>query len=135
MHEQLTRREALVAALAATTLGSGALLRPALCTRRHGHGPHRRDHAAVEVGRSVGGRQRAQDRTAVAIDWVNSRGGLDGQRVDARGLRRQGRSGPRRQNFVRAVNHDHCSVILAGWDSGVALAEMEEAHKLGSRCS
>ncbi len=32
---------------------------------------------------------------------------------------------------MRAVNHDHCSVILAGWASPIAQAEIEEAHALG----
>ena len=31
---------------------------------------------------------------------------------------------------MHAITADHCSVILAGWDSTVALAEIEEAHRL-----
>ncbi len=65
MNEQLTRREALVAALAATTLGSGALLRPCGRACRHGHRAYRRDPAALEIGRLGRGQQRAEDRAAV----------------------------------------------------------------------
>ena len=44
------------------------------------------------------------------------------------------RHGPRRTGgkaVARAITDENCSVILAGWDSGVALAEIEEAHRLG----
>ena len=33
---------------------------------------------------------------------------------------------------MHAVTKDGCAVILAGWDSDVALAEIEEAHRTRS---
>ena len=114
MHEQLTRREALVAALAAATLGGGALLRPASA---------RAATATARIGvimplsksdDSVGG-GNVLKTAQLWRDWINSHGGLDGQRVELRVYDDMGDPDRGVQHVVRAVNHDHCSVILAGW--------------------
>ena len=130
MNEQLTRREALVAALAATALGGGALVRPGAA----------RAAATANVGVILplsrpgdfvaGGNVLKTAQLWAA--WVNGRGGVDGQRVvlkiydDKRDAERGAKA------VVKAITKDRCSVILAGWDSAVALAEIEEAHRLGT---
>ena len=131
VNEQLTRREALVAALAATTLGGGALLRPGAA-----HAQRRAANIGVILPLSSSGDQVAGANVLkVAKLWA-----VLGQRPrrcrrparHAQDLRRQG---PRRARRPRPSRErspsDNCSVILAGWDSGVALAEIEEAHRLG----
>ncbi len=130
MNEQLTRRDALVAALAATALGGGALVRPVAA----------RAAATANVGVILplsrpgdlvaGGNVLKAAKLWAA--WVNGRGGVDGQRValkiydDKRDPERGARA------VVSAITKDRCSVILGGWDSGVALAEIEEANRLGT---
>jgi branched-chain amino acid transport system substrate-binding protein len=130
MHEQLTRREALVAALAAATLGSGALMRPASARAAEATA---RIGVIMPLSKSVdSGAGGNVLRTAqLWRDWVNGRGGVDGQHVELKVY--DDKLLPERgvQNLVRAVNHDHCSVILAGWDSATAQAESEQAHALG----
>jgi branched-chain amino acid transport system substrate-binding protein len=129
MHEHLTRREALVAALTATALGGEALARPAAA----------RAAATARVGvilpLSKPGDQVAGTnvlKTArLWADWVNGRGGVDGQQVALKVY--DDKYDPERgaKSVVKAVTLDHCAVILAGWDSGVALAEIEQAHLHG----
>jgi branched-chain amino acid transport system substrate-binding protein len=130
MHEQLTRRDALVAALAAATLGSGALLRPAsaraaTATARIG--------VIMPLAKSVdfGAGGNVLKTAQLWRDWVNSHGGVDGQQVELKVY--DDKMLPERgvQNLVHAVKQDHCSVILAGWASAVAQAESEQAHALG----
>ena len=128
MHEHLTRREALVAALAAATLGSGALARPAIsraaATARIGV-----ILPLSKPGDTVAG-SNVLKTVQLWVDWVNGRGGVDGQHVALSIY--DDKADPDRgvKQFVRAVTHDHCAVILGGWDSRVARAEIEQAHKL-----
>jgi branched-chain amino acid transport system substrate-binding protein len=130
MNEQLTRREALVAALAATAVGGGALVRPraarAAATARIG----------VILPLSRPGDQVAGANVLKAArlwaDWVNGRGGVDGQRVALNVYDEKADPERGAKAVVRAVTKDHCAAILAGWDSSVALAEIDEAHKLGT---
>ena len=128
MHEHLTRREALVAALAAATLGSGALARPAIS----------RAAATARIGLilpfskpgdTVAG-NNVLKTVQLWVDWVNGRGGVDGQHLALSTY--DDKADPNRavKQFERAVMHDHCAVVLAGWDSRVARAEVEQAHKL-----
>jgi branched-chain amino acid transport system substrate-binding protein len=132
VNEQLTRREALVAALAATALGGGALARPvaarAATTANARIGvilPLSRPGDLVE-GRNV------LDTARLWADLVNDRGGVNGQRValkvydDKRDAERGARA------VVHAVTVNRCAVILGGWDSAVARAEIEEAHRLAT---
>jgi branched-chain amino acid transport system substrate-binding protein len=130
VNEHLTRREALVAALAATALGGGALVRPAAA----------RAAATANVGvilplsrpGDVDAGSNVLKTAHLWASFVNGRGGVDGQRValkiydDKRDAERGAKA------VVKAITKDRCSVILAGWDSGVALAEIEEAHRLGT---
>jgi branched-chain amino acid transport system substrate-binding protein len=130
VNEHLTRREALVAALAAATLGSGALARPAagraLATANIG----------VVVPLSRPGDQVAGGNILKAaqlwVSWVNGRGGVGGQPValkmyDDKNSRERGAAA-----VVRAITKDHCSAMFAGWDSKVAQAEIAEAHRLAT---
>jgi branched-chain amino acid transport system substrate-binding protein len=130
MHEHLTRREALVAALAAATLGSGALVRPATSraaeTARVGMILPLSKPADTVAGNNL--LKPAQ----LWVDWINGRGGVDGQHVELRTYDDNGRAERGAQNVVRAVSKDKCVVILGGWDSGVAQAEIEQAHNLGT---
>jgi branched-chain amino acid transport system substrate-binding protein len=128
--EQLTRRDALVAALAATALGGGALVRPAAA---------RAATAAANIG-VILPLSASADQVAGAnvlkvaklwATWINGRGGVDGQRVTIRTYDDMSRAEPGAKAVARAITKDRCSVILAGWDSAVALAEIEEAHRLG----
>jgi branched-chain amino acid transport system substrate-binding protein len=128
---QLTRREALVAALAATAFGSGALLRPSAA---HGAATQARIGVVLPLshpGDSVAGGNIL--RTAqLWAEWINGRGGVDGQRValevyDDKNSLETGAKG-----VATAITKAGCSVILAGWDSSIVLGEMEEAHRLGT---
>jgi ABC-type branched-subunit amino acid transport system substrate-binding protein len=129
VNEQLTRREALVAALAATALGGGVLARP---------GPARAAAATARVG-VILPLSRPGDAVAGAnvlkaaqmwAEWVNGNGGVDGQRVVLKTYDEKANPDLGAKAVVEAVSKDHCSVILAGWDSSVALAEIEQAHTL-----
>ena len=130
MNEQLTRREALVAALAATTLGSGALLRPGAA-----HAATPAANIGVILPLSSSGDQVAGANVLKVAklwtSWVNGRGGVDGQRVTLKIHDDTGHAEPAAKAVARAITDENCCVILAGWDSGVALAEIEEAHRLG----
>jgi branched-chain amino acid transport system substrate-binding protein len=130
MNEQLTRREALVAALAATAVGGGALVRPvaarAAATARIGVIlPLSRPGDLVAGGNVL-------KAARLWADWVNGRGGVDGQRVALNVYDEKADPERGAKAVVRAVTKDRCAAILAGWDSSVALAEIEEAHKLGT---
>jgi branched-chain amino acid transport system substrate-binding protein len=128
MHEQLTRREALVAALAAATLGSGVLARPATsraaATARIGI-----ILPLSKPGDTVAGSNLLRS-AQLWVTWVNGRGGVDGQHVELRTYDDTGRAERGAENVVRAVSKDKCAVVLGGWDSGVAQAEIEQAHSL-----
>ncbi len=130
MKEQLTRRDALVAALAATTLGGGALLRP-----RAAHAATPAANIGVILPLSSSGDQVAGANVLKVAklwsSWVNGRGGVDGQRVTLKIHDDTGHAEPAAKAVARAITDENCCVILAGWDSGVALAEIEEAHRLG----
>jgi len=132
VNEQLTRREALVTALAATALGGGALLRPSAA------------HAApatARIGVILPLSDKALKADAMAgnnilktaqlwRDWINGRGGVDGQKVELKVYDDQADSSIGARAVKSAISKDHCSVILAGWNSPVVLAEIELAHKL-----
>jgi branched-chain amino acid transport system substrate-binding protein len=130
VNEHLTRRDALVAALAATALGGQALARPRPA----------RAAAAANIGVILPvTKGRPGDPLAASnilrsarlwSDWVNGRGGADGQRVALKVYDDRGDPDRGAKAVVRAVTVDRCSAILAGWDSTVALAEIEEAHRL-----
>jgi branched-chain amino acid transport system substrate-binding protein len=130
MDEQLTRREALVATLAATALGGGALVRPVAA----------RAAATANVGvilpLSRPGDLVAGGNVLKAAQlwaaWINGRGGVDGQRVVLKIYDDKHDSERGAKAVVDAITKKRCSVILGGWDSGVALAEIEEAHRLGT---
>ncbi|MDX6598423.1 MAG: branched-chain amino acid transport system substrate-binding protein [Gaiellales bacterium] len=130
MNEQLTRREALVAALAATTLGGGALVRPVAA-----HAAAAAANVGVILPLSAGGDLVAGGNVLKVAklwtSWVNGRGGVDGQRVALKVYDDMSHPEPAAKAVAQAITRDHCSVILAGWDSAVALAEIEEAHRLG----
>ena len=97
VNEYLTRREALVAALAATALGGGALRAPRGCAcRGDRHGAHRRDPAALATRRDGRGQQRAQGGAAVGRLGQRPRRRRRAARR-AQDLRRQGRRRARRQ--------------------------------------
>jgi branched-chain amino acid transport system substrate-binding protein len=130
MNDHLTRREALVAALAATAFGGGALARPAAA----------RAAATANIGvilplskpgDTVAG-NNILNAAKLWASWVNGRNGVDGQDValkvydDRRNTERGAKA------VVSAVEQDRCSVILGGWDSAVVLAEIEEAHRLAT---
>ena len=61
-------------------------------------------------------------------DWVNGRGGVDGQRVALKVYDDKGDPDRGGKAVVHAVTEDQCAVILGGWDSSVAAAEIAEAH-------
>jgi branched-chain amino acid transport system substrate-binding protein len=130
VNEQLTRREALVAALAATTLGGGALVRP-----RAAHAATAAANVGVILPLAASADQvPGSDVLKVAklwASWVNARGGVDGQRVVLKIYDDTSQAEAGARAVTRAITKDRCSVILAGWDSGVALAEIDEAHRLG----
>ena len=129
---RLTRREALVAALASGALGGGALLRPvtasaaATATARIG--------AILPLSRP--GDFVAGNNVLRAVrlwtDSVNARGGVDGQRVALNTYDDKADTGRGAKAVVRAITTDKCTVVLGGWDSAVALAEIEEAHRLAT---
>jgi branched-chain amino acid transport system substrate-binding protein len=131
VNEHLTRRDALVAALAATALGGRALARPRAA----------RAAAAANIGVILPlSKGRTGDPLAASnilksarlwTDWVNGRGGVDGQRVALKVYDDRGEPDRAAKAVVRAITADHCSAILAGWDSAVALAEIDEAHRHG----
>jgi branched-chain amino acid transport system substrate-binding protein len=129
VNEQLTRREALVAALAAAALGGGALLRPVAA---------RGATATATVGvilplshtiDSVAG-NNILHTAQMWVDWINGHGGVDGQHIALKVYDDQNDPNIGAKSVVSAITKDHCSVILAGWDSRVVLAEIEEAHRL-----
>ena len=116
MNEQLTRREALVAALAATALGGGALVRP---------GSARAATATASIGvilplskpgDSVAGANILKSAQLWA-DWINGHGGVDGQRVKLQTYDDKASADLGAKAVDKAITKDHCSVILAGWDS------------------
>lgn len=128
MNEHLTRREVLVAALAATALGGQALARP------------RTAHAAPAANIAVIlpiTKGRTGDTLAASnilksarlwADWVNGRGGVDGQRVALKVYDDRGDPDRGGKAVVHAVTEEQCAVILGGWDSSVAAAEIADAH-------
>jgi branched-chain amino acid transport system substrate-binding protein len=127
VNEQLTRRDALVAALAVTALGGQALVRPRLAHAA----------AATNIG-VILPLSHSQDSDAANnilksarlwADWVNGRGGANGHPVAIKPY--DSRAEPTRasKNLVHAVTKDNCVAILAGWDSDVALAEIRVAHQ------
>jgi branched-chain amino acid transport system substrate-binding protein len=128
MNEQLTRREALVAALAATAVGGGALMRPVSA----------RAGASANIGvilplskpgDTVAG-NNVLKTAKLWVAWVNDRGGVGGQRVVMK-VYDDKRDAARGANaVVTAITKDHCAVILAGWNSPVVQAEIEKAHML-----
>ena len=115
MNEHLTRREALVAALAATALGGQALARPRAA----------RAATAVNIGvilplshpgDSVARQQHPQSARLWA-DWVNGHGGVNGRQVTLKIYDSKADPDRGTKNLVNAVTKDGCAVILAGWDS------------------
>jgi branched-chain amino acid transport system substrate-binding protein len=130
VNEQLTRREALVAALAVTALGGGVLLRPAFAraasaaTARVGVILPLSKPGDVVAGGNI---LKAAQMWA---EWINGHGGVDGQRVKLVTYDDKADPDVGAKAVVKAVSQDKCSVILAGWDSPVVLAEIEEAHTL-----
>jgi branched-chain amino acid transport system substrate-binding protein len=130
VNERLTRREALVAAVAATALGGGALVRPAT-----GRAAATANIGVIlplsKPGDTVAG-TNILNAAKLWASWINARDGVDGQDValkvydDKRSTERGAKA------VVTAITKDHCSVILGGWDSSVVLAEIEEAHRLAT---
>jgi branched-chain amino acid transport system substrate-binding protein len=126
VNEHLTRREALVAALAATALGGQALARPRAA----------RAAASANIGvilplsHSVdsGAGNNILKTAHLWVDWVNGRGGVDGQRVVLKSYDSKGDPATAGKALVQAVTKDGCVMILGGWNSPVAVAEMELAH-------
>jgi branched-chain amino acid transport system substrate-binding protein len=126
----MTRREALVAAAAATALGGGALLRPlsarAAATTNIGVILPLSKPGDLVAGNNV--LKTAQ----LWVAYVNDNGGVKGRRIalkvydDKRDPARGARA------VVHAIEKDRCAMILAGWDSKVVLAEIEEAHRLAT---
>ena len=128
MNEHLTRREALVAALAATALGGQALARPRAARAAQGA------NIAVILPITKG---RPGDPLAASnilksarlwAEWVNGRGGVDGQRVVLKIYDDRGDPDRGAKFVAHAVTVDQCAVILGGWDSSVAAAEIADAH-------
>jgi branched-chain amino acid transport system substrate-binding protein len=127
VNEHLTRRDALVAALAATALGGRALARPMAA----------RAAASANIGvilplshsPDVDAANNILKSARLWADWVNGRGGVIGRQVAIKQY--DSRADPARatRNLVRAVTEDGCAAILAGWDSNVALAEIKVAHQ------
>jgi branched-chain amino acid transport system substrate-binding protein len=128
VNEHLTRREALVAAFAVTALGGQALARPRAA----------RAAAAANIGVILPvTKGRPGDPLAASnilksarlwTDWVNGRGGVDGQRVALKVYDDRGDPNRAAKFAVHAITVDQCAVILAGWDSSVAAAEIAVAH-------
>src|SRR3954454_8185059 len=125
--EQLTRRDALVAALAVTALGGQALARPRLA----------RAAAVTNIGvilplskpaDSVAG-TNILNSARLWVEWVNSTGGVGGQHVAIKAYDSHAEPNRAVASLVRAVTKDGCVVILGGWDSPVATAEITAAHK------
>ena len=127
MNEHLTRREALVAALAAAALGGQALTRP------------RPARAAVSAKVGVilplskstdsGEANNVLKSARLWADWVNGRGGVDGQHVVLKAYDSMGNPDGAAKTMVRAVTKDGCVVILGGYTTSEALAEIEVAHQ------
>jgi branched-chain amino acid transport system substrate-binding protein len=132
VNEHLTRREALVAALAATTLGGGALVRP-VAARAADTAPAR---VGVILPLSKPGDTLAGNNVLKVArlwaEWINGHGGIHGQRVALKIY--DDKADPERgaRAVQRAVTADRCAALLGGWDSAVALAEIEVAHRLGT---
>jgi branched-chain amino acid transport system substrate-binding protein len=126
VNEHLTRRDALVAALAVTALGGQALARPRLA----------RAAATVNVAVILPLSKPADFVAGTNIlksaqlwaEWVNGNGGVGGQRVAIKQYDSKGDPVRAGKNLVQAVTKDGCAVILAGWDTPVALAEIKLAH-------
>jgi branched-chain amino acid transport system substrate-binding protein len=125
--EQLTRRDALVAALAVTALGGQALARPRLA----------RAAAVTNIGvilplskpaDSVAG-TNILNSARLWVEWVNSTGGVGGQHVAIKAYDSHAEPNRAVASLLRAVTKDGCVVILGGWDSPVATAEITAAHK------
>lgn len=62
-------------------------------------------------------------------DWVNGRGGVDGQRVVLQTYDSMGNPKLAGKFATRAVTKDGCAMLLGGYDSFDALAEIEVAHQ------
>ena len=62
-------------------------------------------------------------------DWVNGTGGVGGQRVVIKPYDSKAEPDRAAKSLVQAVTKDGCVVILGGWDSDVALAEIQAAHQ------
>jgi len=126
----MTRRDALVAAAAATALGGGALLRPLSA----------RAAATINIGvilpLSKPGDQLAGNNVLKAAQlWVasvNDDGGVQGQHIALKQYDDKGDPERGAKAVTRAIEKDHCAMILAGWDSKVVLAEIKEAHRLAT---
>ena len=129
MNEQLTRREALVAALAATALGGGALLRPVAARGATATATVGVILPLSHPGDSVAG-NNILHTAQLWVDWVNKHGGVNGQHISLKVYDDKHDPNIGAKAVVTAVTKDHCSVILAGWDSPIVLAEIEEAHRL-----
>jgi branched-chain amino acid transport system substrate-binding protein len=127
VNEHLTRRDALVAALAVTALGGQALVRPRLA----------RAAATANVGVILPLSHSPDSEAANNIlksarlwaDWVNGRGGANGRQIAIKPYDSRAEPARATRNLVHAVTKDDCAMILAGWDSDVALAEIKVAHQ------
>jgi branched-chain amino acid transport system substrate-binding protein len=127
VNEHLTRRDALVAALAVTGLGGQALARPR-AARAAGTTTVGVILPLSKPADSVAGTNILKSARLWA-DWVNGRGGVGGQRIAIKAY--DSKADPNRgvTSLVQAVTKDGCVMILAGWDSDVALAEIGAAHE------
>jgi branched-chain amino acid transport system substrate-binding protein len=128
VNEYLTRRDALVAALAATAIGGRALARPRLA----------RAAVSAKVGvilplsKSAPDSKEANDvlnSARVWADWVNAQGGVGGQHVALQVYDSKGSPEGAARAMVQAVTKDGCAVILGGYNTEEALREIEVAHQ------
>jgi branched-chain amino acid transport system substrate-binding protein len=127
VNERLTRREALVAAIAAAALGGEALARP------------RPARAAVSAKVGVilplskstdsGPANNVLKSARLWADWVNGRGGVDGQHVVLQVYDTMANPDGAAKTMARAITKDGCAVILGGYNTTEALAEIEVAHQ------
>ncbi|HEY3614441.1 MAG TPA: ABC transporter substrate-binding protein [Gaiellales bacterium] len=131
MNEQLTRREALVAALAAAALGGGVLARPLSARAATGTTRVGVILPLSKPGDSVAGGNILKSAQMWA-DWINAQGGVGGHKVELRPYDEKSKPDLGVKAITKAITKDHCSVILGGWDSPVVLAEIEEAHAQGT---
>ena len=134
VNEQLTRREALVAALrrdGARWRGAGA---PRGCAcGRDGDRQHRRHPARSRKPGDHGGRQqRAQGGASSGPHGSTAAAASTASASPSRSTTTSATPQRGASAVVHAITKDHCSLILGGWDSKVALAEIEEAHRLAT---